>query len=112
MILASKEYVSKIGIGNRDECIGNLFKLHEALDGLVKDKLIQGSLAQTYYSVEQIRGEDLDPQPLLEVCQGSFPLVWARITFQPDALDPQRLAEVEREYSLVVTDSFQVDYGD
>jgi hypothetical protein len=112
MILASKEYVSKIGIGNRDECIRVLFDLHKELEKLVEDKLIQGSLARTYYSVEQIREEDLDPQPLLDAGQGAFPLVWARITFRPDVVDMERLAAIEQTWSLAITDSFQVDYGD
>jgi hypothetical protein len=112
MILASREYVSLIGIGNREECIRLLFDLHKELETLSNEKIIIGSTAQTLYSLEQIQEEQMDPKPILAVCQGRYPLVWANVTFDPAVIDRARLTEVEQKFRCVYTNGQEIHYRD
>jgi hypothetical protein len=107
MTTAAIGYVSRQGLGDLEAC-------HEMLNALAGElRGYNAALSERAISfhVSLMRDPDdaenigLDPERYLPVTDGVFPVVYFSLTYDPQRLPEQQIADWEKRYDLKVTGS-------
>jgi hypothetical protein len=101
MNLASKEYISKRGLGDAAQCRQTLFNLQQNLNEMVKENLIGNFLGSILHTTDDVFAEELDEDDVLAITQGVFPAIWLNITFNLDVHIMDIVKDVEDQFMLI-----------
>lgn len=105
MSLASREYVTGEGCGDRAACARVHRDLAAVLSELRRAHRIEGFLVRELHTKDDILDEDLDEGAVLDAAKHQLPVVWANVTYRPEEIDPAILDDLERRFGLRSTAS-------
>jgi hypothetical protein len=109
MSLASKEYVSRRGAGDRRGCLELLIAIDVPMRALANEGVIKGSLAKVFYTVDELDAEDIEPADALAVTGNRLPLVWLNITYSSESTRNAEFDALTSAYEFVEINSFVSD---
>jgi len=81
--LTSREYISRQGIGNSEECELLKQRASQTLRSWLLEREIEGFLVRTLSSESDIIHEDLMDFDIPKLTDGRLPVVWMNVTFLP-----------------------------
>lgn len=105
MATACREYVSKLGLGSREDAFRIRDGLAEAIRALNRERRVANFHLRVMSSREELDDEDVDPEKAMTVAGNVFPLVWANITYDPQIVTETALRNIEDSYELHVIGS-------
>src|SRR4051794_39190641 len=113
MSAASKEYVSKIGIGAYEACIRLRSEILERIRELNRDRQRATLFLRVMMSAEDVADEmftDDMVDRVIGAASGCYPFLWLNLTYNPASVTTEALAQFENDYQLVTTgDAFSQD---
>jgi hypothetical protein len=102
----TRMYISRIGIGDRKQCVELVFvDLEPRVQRLLDTDAFESAVMQVFYSADELEEEGLPIDPVLKATGGIFPVVWIAIGQRPPRPSPG-LAQLEQDFQLELIDTF------
>jgi hypothetical protein len=109
--IACRSYISKLGLGDKQQCERVQHSLSEELKRLYTEERITGSRVRCLESLTDVAQIDLlEHDDLKAVPDVRFPFVWVFLNVKPSLLGDPQLAELESRFSLQVIDEYEIPH--